>query len=56
MADMMPLETERAMGTSGLLGDGAFAALIERRDNDRAAKIAADIAREERKAAKLAAE
>jgi hypothetical protein len=27
---VMPMETERAMGTSGLLGDGAFAALIER--------------------------
>lgn len=36
--------------------DALFAALIERRNNDRAAKIAADVAREERKAAKEAAE
>ncbi|MCA8050255.1 3-oxoacyl-ACP synthase [Burkholderia arboris] len=30
-ADVMPMDAERRMGTSGLLGDGAFAAVIDRR-------------------------
>ena len=29
-ADVMPMETERTMGASALLSDGAFAALVER--------------------------
>jgi len=32
-ADTMPIDADRRMGTSGLLGDGAFAALIERHAN-----------------------
>lgn len=48
--------SEAEIASFGSAGDALFAALMERRDNDKAAKAADIIAREERRAAKEAAE